>query len=231
MLLGRPLPDARRRLPISSPRKVQSGGAGRRQDHHDLEPERKFYSGLLQTAVFCASGTHVPSRTLRSGSRNPPFSLPRANFRSGSYKQARGAADDWFALQEKIGAAAPAQPFGQKLTLDLDGLRDDVFTVAHAMIDYVEWKKLAASPSYSSTIITHTNNYILPLLGSLPAQEMTGIHFQEWVRTCLEMDIRRGARKEGARIRIETMSAEKLRRRKKTINQVITILRDALQMA
>src|SRR4051794_10438942 len=25
-------------------------------------------------AAFCASGTHVPERTLRSGSRNPPFS-------------------------------------------------------------------------------------------------------------------------------------------------------------
>ena len=29
-------------------------------------------------AVFCASGTHVPKRTLRAGSRKPPFS-PRPN--------------------------------------------------------------------------------------------------------------------------------------------------------
>src|SRR5262245_5280728 len=30
--------------------------------------------GGLQTAVFCASVAHVPGRTLRYGSRNPPFS-------------------------------------------------------------------------------------------------------------------------------------------------------------
>ena len=35
-----------------------------------------WYSGDagLQMAVFCASGTHVPKRTLRAGSRKPPFS-------------------------------------------------------------------------------------------------------------------------------------------------------------
>ncbi len=29
---------------------------------------------MQQMAVFCASGTHVPERTLRAGSRKPPFS-------------------------------------------------------------------------------------------------------------------------------------------------------------
>ncbi|MEO1243783.1 MAG: site-specific integrase [Pseudomonadota bacterium] len=148
-----------------------------------------------------------------------------------TYTQARAAADKWFELQEKIGAAAPAKPFGLKLTLDLENLREDAFTVAHAMIDYVAWKKLAASPSYFVTVISHSNTYILPLIGNLPAQEMTGVHFQEWVKTCLEMVPRRGAKRIVGKLPIERMSAETLRKRKKTINCVITMLRDALQMA
>src|SRR5262245_44504103 len=32
-------------------------------------------------AAFCACGTHVPERTLRSGSRNPPFWSLRAHLR------------------------------------------------------------------------------------------------------------------------------------------------------
>jgi integrase/recombinase XerD len=147
-----------------------------------------------------------------------------------TYNQARAAADEWFALQEKIGAACPARPFGRNLTLDLK-LRDDDFTVAHAMVDYVAWKKLAASPSYFETIISQTNTYILPILGDLSAERMTGIHFLEFVRTALEMVPRRGARRIIGRMPIERMSAETLRRRKKTINCVITMLRDALQMA
>ena len=148
-----------------------------------------------------------------------------------TYTQAREAADKWFLLQEKIGAAAPAKPFGRKLTLDLDNLRGDAYTVAHAMIDYVAWKKLAAAPSYFETVVSHSNTYILPLIGDLPAEEMTGIHFQQWVRTCLEMVTRRGAKRIVGKLPIEQMSAETLRRRKITINSVITILRDALQMA
>jgi len=30
----------------------------------------------LQMPVFCASGAHVPKRTLRSGTRKPTFSAP-----------------------------------------------------------------------------------------------------------------------------------------------------------
>jgi integrase/recombinase XerD len=147
-----------------------------------------------------------------------------------TYTQARAAADAWFTLQERIGAACPAKPFGRKLTLDLD-LRGDVFTVAHAMVDYVAWKKLAASPSYFETIISHSNTYILPLLGDLPAEDMTGIHFQEFVRVAIEMVPARRSDRPAARIPIESLSAEALRRRKKTVNSIITILRDALQMA
>jgi integrase len=75
------------------------------------------------------------------------------------------------------------------------------------------------------------NHHIIPRLGDVPVDKFTGRTFTDFCLRILETPPKRGRQVQGAKIRLADLCHEALRKRKKTLNSVIGILRLALQMA
>ncbi|WP_243613415.1 tyrosine-type recombinase/integrase [Shimia aestuarii] len=170
--------------------------------------------------------------------------LARVRTKEGKYRQAQLASFDdcptydealiraeiWFSSPEVSRLASNPYPLGvrRELTFCPYG---GVFTIGHALYDYVEWKRMAATQNYFVSLVNRINFHLYPRLGWLPAEELTPNHITEFSRQILSSPPKRGNQKVGRPIRIETLSSEALRKRKKTLNALIAILRGALKMA
>jgi integrase len=103
--------------------------------------------------------------------------------------------------------------------------------VGHALRDYLDWKRLAAARSHFLTLVTLINYHIIPRLASVPTEDFNGERLRHFVRDVLETPPKRGNQPAQQRRSINQMNEEELRKRKKTVNTLIGILRMALQMA
>ena len=106
-----------------------------------------------------------------------------------------------------------------------------MYTVGHALHDYVEWKRIAAAQKTFEVALSLINCHIVPQLSDIPLRDFNGIHFRQFARANLERQRKCGSRLVGRRRPIDQMSEEELRKRKKTLNTLISILRIAFQMA
>ena len=105
------------------------------------------------------------------------------------------------------------------------------FTLGAAMHDYVEWKRVAAAETHFLTNLSLINHHIIPRLGDLPLEEFTGRVFTAFCLDVLETAPKLGNRRQGPRRRLADLDPDSLRKRKKTLNALIGILRLAIRMA
>ena len=146
------------------------------------------------------------------------------------YDQALAAALAWFS-QSGIGRyASDIKPIGVRRELVVCAIGKQ-YAVAHAMADYVEWKRLVAAQSHFETNLSLINYHIIPRLAHLPLDEFNGEHLRRFIRAVLETPPKRGNRTIGERRSIESLDAEQLRKRKKTVNALIGILRLSFRLA
>ncbi len=106
-----------------------------------------------------------------------------------------------------------------------------VYTLGHALRDYVEWKRIRSAETHFKVIIALINYHILPRLGPLALTELRADHFRSYFRQVLETAPKRGNKPSPGRFALSSIDEEALRKRKKTVNALITILRDTLQLA
>jgi integrase/recombinase XerD len=59
-----------------------------------------------------------------------------------TYDEAIALAKEWFQSPKVLKVAADARPLGSRRDLYFSPI-GDVFTISHALRDYVEWKRLA----------------------------------------------------------------------------------------
>ena len=64
-----------------------------------------------------------------------------------SYEQAIEAATAWFERPEVIADAIPAKAVGRRTTLDYASDPDGPYTVGDALVEWLEWKRLATTPA------------------------------------------------------------------------------------
>lgn len=147
-----------------------------------------------------------------------------------SFEQACAGAEAWYRSTPLGLRASDARPLGSIEHLVACPV-GDVYTIGHALAELVEWKRLVAARSHFLTVIVLINFHILPRLFSLPAAQMNSEHLRRFVREVLETPPKRGNQKQLPRRTIESMTDEELRKRKKTINALIGLLRMALIMA
>jgi integrase/recombinase XerD len=147
-----------------------------------------------------------------------------------SFEQARTEAGAWYKSTPLAPHASDAKPLGSAEHL-LACPIGETYTVGHALAELVEWKRLVAARSHFLTIVVLINFHILPRLFGLPAAQMNSAHLRWFVKDVLETPPKRGNRSIEPRRSIESMSEEELRKRKKTINTLIGLLRLALTMA
>jgi integrase/recombinase XerD len=140
------------------------------------------------------------------------------------------AARAWFSSPGILSCSADSYPCGARAEL-LYCPYGDVFTVGHALKDYIEWKRIAATQSHFETNLSLINYHILQRLGHIPLDEFTGRHLSAFCLEVLQTPPKRGAQKIGPLREISSLDSEQLRKRKKTLNALIGILRLAFQLA
>ena len=146
------------------------------------------------------------------------------------YDSALRRARAWFALPDI--AAIASDPYNVGTTQALRYERSDgTFTVGDALIDYVEWKRLAATRKTFEALLSLINFHIIPRLGRVPIDSLTPQVLTTFYREVLETPPKRGNQPLGARVTVAELDADALRRRKKTVNTLVGILRLAVRMA
>jgi integrase/recombinase XerD len=147
-----------------------------------------------------------------------------------NFDEALQLARFWFKQPETAKKAADPFPIGSKQDLNYCPW-GNVFTVGHAMRDYVEWKRISATKSHFDSLVSRINYHILPRLGHLPLDQLTGRHIVEFSLDVLETPPKPGKQKAADRLPLGELAPDDLRKRKKTLNALIGILRLAVQLA
>ena len=174
--------------------------------------------------------------------------VARVRLRAGNYRQAQIArvslfheegidydeavsrAREWFAKPEIQAIAAKPYELGTNSQLKYQK-KVTGFTVGDAMRDYVEWKRVAAAKSHFDANLSLINHHIIPRLGDVQLSEFNGRLFTEFCLDVLRTPPKRGRQPQSQRIPLEQLDQDALRRRKKTVNALIGILRLAFRMA
>ena len=107
----------------------------------------------------------------------------------------------------------------------------DVITVGHALKHFIEWRRLSASPTTFTSNLSQINCHLVPRVSMIPLADFNGEHFYKLCKDVLETAPNYGSRQAVARRSISTISREQLRKRKKTLNTLISILRTAFTLA
>lgn len=147
-----------------------------------------------------------------------------------NYEDALTLAKAWFNQPSVLAVASTPYLVGvnSKLKYTKTSSR---FTIGDAMHGFVEWKRIAAAKTYFETTLSLINHHIIPRLGHLPVEELNQTVFIQFCTDVLETPPKRGNRKPGTRVRLEVMDHERLRKRKKTLNTLIGLLRTAIEMS
>ncbi|PTX57413.1 phage integrase family protein [Litoreibacter ponti] len=204
-----------------------------------LPPRNSPYWNILE---FCrhiglqkkASGNlHWMARIRRldggySQTRLGPHRIMQSN--GLTYVEALRLANNWFNDPQILAAAS--EPYKAGVNRQLHYTKSESrFTVGDAMHSYVEWKRVAAARTYFETTLSLINHHIIPRLGQLPVEELCQSVFTQFCVDVLETAPKRGRGTQGGRVRLQELDHERLRKRKKTLNTVIGILRTAIEMS
>ncbi len=147
-----------------------------------------------------------------------------------SYEQALKAAKKWFEKPQNIERARKPYSFGPTTTINYRFNKAE-YTVGNAVLEWVEWKRLQSTQSTYLGIVSRSNYYIIPRLGDVSANSINAHLMRKFSTRLLELPAKPGRSKPRAPQPIESYDGEYLRKRKKTLNQVFSILRGALEMA
>ncbi|MDJ0820307.1 MAG: site-specific integrase [Paracoccaceae bacterium] len=99
------------------------------------------------------------------------------------------------------------------------------------MADYLDWKRIAATRSHFETLVSLINYHLVPRVSQIPAEDFNGRHFYDLAMDVIETPPKMGQKTPGPRVPIQRLSEDELRRRKKTLNALISILRGAFDIA
>jgi integrase/recombinase XerD len=146
-----------------------------------------------------------------------------------SHTQAVERAWEWFRTLD-TSKVVDARPMGRATTM-LYSPVGDVFTVGHALKDYMEWKQVSCTETTRRSMLSLINSHILPNVGTLALDDLTGAPLRKFIKDVMETPTRRSLRAAGERDRIEDMDDETLRKRKDRANTVTGYLRAAMVMA
>ena len=146
------------------------------------------------------------------------------------YDQALVLAKNWFMKPEILSVASEPYPIGVNTKLKYKKTSGR-FTVGDAMHGFVEWKRIAAARTYFETTLSLINHHIIPRLGDVPVDDLNQSVFTQFCVDILESPPKRGNRFQGSKLPVQDLDHERLRKRKKTLNTIIGILRSAIEMS
>ncbi|SDF12216.1 tyrosine-type recombinase/integrase [Limimaricola pyoseonensis] len=147
-----------------------------------------------------------------------------------AFGEALRRAQDWFAEPEVVRAANRSKPVGRTTSVNFCPL-GEVYTVGHALADYTAWTRIARSPGGHYNNLALINYHLATDLLFVPVNALTTWHLRRLAHRVLERPPKFGFQRERPKVRLCDLTAEDLRRRKRTFNSLVTILRMAFRMA
>lgn len=139
-----------------------------------------------------------------------------------TFEEAREAAFDWFSGFDGV-AIDPQPPSLRQLAIP-EPPGGDTYTVGHAIADHLRWMRDAGNDI--RRYITIANSKLLPVFGDIPLSDLRAETIQAWMLR----ESRRPARN-ATMLSQGVDPAEQRRRRKRTVNHDLTVLRAALKHA
>ncbi|MEO7382586.1 MAG: tyrosine-type recombinase/integrase, partial [Paracoccaceae bacterium] len=137
---------------------------------------------------------------------------------------------DWFDDLEVGGNLSVAGPVVRTDTVNFSPF-GGVYTVGHALHDFTIWTKLARSAGGHYNNLVLINRHITSDLIFVPLEDFSARHLQILAVRVIERRPKYGFQAEQGNVTLEQLSADELRRRKRTYNSLITIMRVAFQLA
>ncbi len=147
-----------------------------------------------------------------------------------SFDEAIRRAFEWFDTGEIRAIANQAKPVGRTASLNFCPT-GDIYTVGHALTDYVDWTRIARSSGGHYNNLTLINHHVSSALVHVPLEEFTARHLQQLAVQVIETPPRFGFSPYRQKVSIESLGPDELRKRKRTFNSLISILRMAFQLA
>ncbi len=138
---------------------------------------------------------------------------------------------EWFASPEITSLSNEASPVSKMSSVSYCPI-GDVYTVGHALKDYSEWTSISRSPGGHYNNLVLINYHLIPNFAAIPLEDFKASHLADLAKQVLETPPRFGF--EPHRIKRPysgELSADELRRRKRTFNSLVTILRMAFRHA
>lgn len=157
----------------------------------------------------------------------PALSLGRGQV---SYLLAIERAFIWFDQPSVKSIAHRARPAERTREISICPV-GDVYTVGHALKDYTEWTRIARSPGGHYNNLILINHHIVPAFASIPLVDFTAKDLAALARQVLERPPRFGFDKYAKRAAPVDLTVDEIRRRKRTFNSLVSILRMAFQHA
>ena len=146
-------------------------------------------------------------------------------------EQAIELAFEWFSSPEIARLGNEAVPFAKTSSINLCPIGDQ-YTVGHALKDYTEWTRISRSPGGHYNNLVLINYHLIPNFASIPLKGFTASQLGKLAQQVIETPPRSGFEPyDKVRKSVHDLSADELRRRKRTFNSLVTILRMAFRHA
>ena len=147
-----------------------------------------------------------------------------------SYKTALTRALEWFDSGAIRSMANDPKALGRTKDVNFCPIGDN-YTVGHALKDYADWTRIARSSGGHYNNLVLINYHLVPNFAHLPLEEFSAKHLRDLAQQVLEMPPKFGFMERQKRVGIETLTPDELRRRKRTFNSLVTILKMAFRHA
>jgi integrase/recombinase XerD len=137
---------------------------------------------------------------------------------------------DWFDALEAGDLVAEARPRGRTRTVNFCPI-GATYTVGHALRDYAGWSELARSAGGHYNNIVLINRHLASDLLFVPLADFNARHLRSLAVQVIERPPKYGFQAERPRTTLDSLVPDELRRRKRTYNALVSVLRMAFQMA
>lgn len=107
----------------------------------------------------------------------------------------------------------------------------DTYTVGHALKDYSDWTRLARSPGGHYNNLVLINYHLVPVFAHVALDDFSAKHLLSLAQRVLELPSRFGFAPYRKSVSVTKLSMDEIRRRKRTFNSLVSILRMAFEHA
>lgn len=146
------------------------------------------------------------------------------------YKIALARAFEWFDTAEIQAQAIEPRSIGRMSEIYYCPI-GDVYTVGRALGEYCDWTRIARSQGGHYNNLVLINYHLIPNFADIAVEDFTAMHMRDLAVQVLETAPRSGFEKIRKKQAVSALTPDELRRRKRTFNSLVSILRMAFRHA